>query len=115
MNEEKSGCLIPRVIDSTLNFLASEEPEGWEKSSAIIYEIMNFILRHKDAGDRQFSRDYFCSSLNKINVHDEKGNFTCEEAISFGVRENWIEEVGDEIIITDHGFGTEKEIWGTYR
>jgi len=114
MNEEKPRGIICQFIDF-IREATSEEEEGWEKTSALNYEIMNFIYRHKQSATLLFEHDFFCSSLKKVDVHDEKANFSCEEAISFGIERGWIEEIEDKISITEYGLSYEKDFWKSFR
>lgn len=107
-NKEKSGSLIDKIIELFFGKGDSEDEAALEKSSAVIYEIMNFIFLNKSSNSHRFDRDFFCSSI-------KKETFSCAEAVRFGVEQGWIEESEGEIVITEYGFRYENEFWKTFR
>jgi len=108
MNDEKASSVIGNIIDFVFGAADPQEEAAQEKSAAMIYEIMDFIYRHKDSGERLYKRDFFCSLI-------KRKAFSCTEVISLGVEQGWIKEFEDKIEITEHGFSYEKDFWKSFR
>ena len=108
MSSEKASSVIGKIIDFVFGAADPQEEAAQEKSAAIIYEFMDFISRQKDSGNQSFKLNFFCSSI-------KKENFSCAEAVQFGVGQGWIAEAEDEIRITEYGFSYEKDFWKSFR